>query len=122
MQQYLRYLCLVLLMWESSAAVACEEINISLIDQGNNKVAANSIEWWFSGNEKYKNILTCEKSVCHSWSLPIASTQSINIELVVIRNHEDDESCADWFRGSVQSPVPTSEQIVKVRFAETVCK
>ena len=122
MQKHLRALCWLLIGCGSSSTLACDKVSITVTGIDENTLAANSIEWWYRGDEKNKKILTCEDSVCHSWMLPIAQAQSREIELVVIRNHDDDGSCADWFRGSIALSESSSEYTVKVLFAETVCK
>ena len=122
MQKYtLALISISTLLW-SALGLGCDELLIALYSEDRKSLATNRLEWWYTGQEKNKKLLACDKGVCNEWRLPTSRNRNISVELVAVRNHENDEDCSDLFRGTVEVDEQNGTQAVEVQFTETVCK
>ena len=122
MQRYTPALLSIFVPLWSPVVFACEGLSIAVVSEDRQALATDRIEWWYTGQERNKKVATCDVKACSEWRLQTPRNDRTSIELVAVRSHENDEDCADLFRGTMEVNEQNDVQTVAVQFTETVCK
>jgi hypothetical protein len=100
-------------------------ITVITLDEKGDPIQAQQLEWWYSDLDTTKTIVNCASEACDTWELPTVAISNATISLVALVQHSPDQSCADWYSGTLNANKKifnASYYEVKLRHTNTACK
>ncbi len=114
----------ILFLFYSANAYSIEmsSLLIKTVDNENQPIDAEIVNWWFADDSKNKKTLKCKQNNCSEWLIKDTKSTEINVYALASKVKMDDPYCWDFFEGKAESQVGQQELKIVLSYSSTVCK